>query len=115
MKLNICKVTGISFPTFCKFPFLFILFKNLEERPLKTWSVLFEPTNLFFAHRDRLIANDFIQMHKVAEHVYEKVLGSDSGSVAVSPGMEDQDNGSLAEEKVELLCNEQVRLSCHSS
>ncbi|XP_054266691.1 WD repeat-containing protein 48-like [Macrosteles quadrilineatus] len=58
--------------------------------------------------RDRLIANDFIQMHKVAEHVYEKVLGSDSGSVAVSPGMEDQDNGSLAEEKVELLCNDQV-------
>lgn len=47
-------------------------------------------------------------MHKVAEHVYEKVLGSDTGSVAVSPGMEDQDNGSLAEEKVELLCNDQV-------
>lgn len=62
--------------------------------------------NFFF--RDRLIANDFIQMHKVAEHVYEKVLGSDTGSVAVSPGVEDQDNGSFAEEKVELLCNEQV-------
>lgn len=47
-------------------------------------------------------------MHKVAEHVYEKVLSSDTGSVAVSPGVEDQDNGSFAEEKVELLCNEQV-------
>lgn len=61
--------------------------------------------------RDRLIANDFIQMHKVAEHVYEKVLGSDTGSVAASPQMEDQDNSSLAEEKVELLCNDQASVS----
>lgn len=67
-------------------------------------------------YRDRLIANDFIQMHKVAEHVYEKVLGPDTGAVAVTsnlPGVErseDQDNGSLAEEKVELLCNDQVKI-----
>lgn len=74
--------------------------------------------------RDRLIANDFIQVRKVAEHVYDKVLGagSDSGSVAgggntVSSGSpagdrtntdSNADNSSLAEEKVELLCNDQV-------
>ncbi|XP_043272942.1 WD repeat-containing protein 48 [Venturia canescens] len=75
--------------------------------------------------KDRLIANDFIQMRKVAEHVYDKVLGagSDSGSVAggggntVSGGSpagdrtntdSNADNSSLAEEKVELLCNDQL-------
>lgn len=63
-------------------------------------------------------------MRKVAEHVYDKVLGagSDSGSVAgggntVSSGSpagdrtntdSNADNSSLAEEKVELLCNDQV-------
>lgn len=64
-------------------------------------------------------------MRKVAEHVYEKVLGagSDSGSVAggggntVSGGSpagdrtntdSNADNSSLAEEKVELLCNDQL-------
>ncbi|OAD54119.1 WD repeat-containing protein 48 [Eufriesea mexicana] len=73
---------------------------------------------------DRLIANDFIQIRKVAEHVCDKVLGagSDSGSVAgtgntVSGGSpagdrtntdSNADNSSLAEEKVELLCNDQV-------
>ncbi|KAF7991219.1 hypothetical protein HCN44_002781 [Aphidius gifuensis] len=87
--------------------------------------------------KDRLIANDFIQVRKVVEHVYDKVLGagSDSGSVAggaggggsssggggggntVSGGSpagdrantdSNADNASLAEEKVELLCNDQV-------
>lgn len=74
--------------------------------------------------KDRLVANDFIQVRKVAEHVYDKVLGtgSDSGSVAgggntVSGGSpagdrantdSNGDNSSLAEEKVELLCNDQV-------
>ncbi|XP_023246639.1 WD repeat-containing protein 48 isoform X2 [Copidosoma floridanum] len=73
--------------------------------------------------KDRLVANDFIQVRKVAEHVYDKVLGtgSDSGSVAggntVSGGLPagdhansnaNADNSSLAEEKVELLCNDQV-------
>jgi hypothetical protein len=70
--------------------------------------------------RDRLIANDFIQVRKVAEHVYEKVLGagSESGSVAgpSSPGTERtdperQETGSIAEDRVELLCNDQVLFS----
>lgn len=64
-----------------------------------------------------MIANDFIQVRKVAEHVYEKVLGagSDSGSAAgpSSPGTERtdperQETGSVAEDRVELLCNDQV-------
>ncbi|XP_039286276.1 WD repeat-containing protein 48 [Nilaparvata lugens] len=63
--------------------------------------------------KDRLIANDFIQMNKVAEHVFEKVLGAESGTVAVSssPGAEqtdDQETNSLAEDKVELLCSDEV-------
>jgi hypothetical protein len=80
------------------------------------FSVLFKAINEMFC-RDRLIANDFIQVRKVAEHVYEKVLGagSESGSVAGpnSPGTERtdterQETGSVAEERVELLCNDQV-------
>ena len=71
----------------------------------------------FFIFRDRLVANDFIQVRKVAEHVYEKVLnaGTESGAVAgpSSPGTERaeaerQETGSLAEEKVELICNDKV-------
>lgn len=71
----------------------------------------------FYIYRDRLVANDFIQVRKVAEHVYEKVLnaGTESGAVAgpSSPGTERaeadrQETGSLAEEKVELLCNDKV-------
>lgn len=65
-----------------------------------------------------MIANDFIQVRKVAEHVLEKVLGagSESGSVAAGPANADketedvQDSSSLAEEKVELLCNDIVRI-----
>ena len=132
-----------------------ILFYNIEN-------VLF-----FFLldFRDRLIANDFIQIRKVIEHVYEKVLGvldnnayssasgvngvgastpagsaptptgpspsagsaglnqpSGSNTTVVTPNSEKglpgsavssttvdrQETGSIAEEKVELLCNEQV-------
>ena len=76
--------------------------------------------------RERLVANDFLQIRKVIEHVHEKVIcnGSEAGSSAAgSPtggggggnGDRDQqqqqagdDSGSLAEERVELLCNDQV-------
>ena len=75
--------------------------------------------------RERLVANDFLQIRKVIEHVYEKVIcnGSEAGSSAAgSPtgggsgggGERDhhqqagEDSGSLAEERVELLCNDQV-------
>lgn len=122
-----------------------------------------------YSNRDRLIANDFIQIRKVIEHVYEKVLGvldnntyssasgvngvgastpaasvptptgpsPSTGSAALSqpggssttvvtpnsekglPGsavnsaaVDRQETGSIAEDKVELLCNEQVYLKC---
>ncbi len=36
--------------------------------------------------KERLIANDFLQIRKVIEHVYEKVMGSsETGSSAGSP------------------------------
>lgn len=50
----------------------------------------------------------------MAEHVYEKMLGSETGSVAGagSPAerYDDNDSASLAEDKVELLCNDQVNI-----
>ena len=87
--------------------------------------------------RERLIANDFLQIRKVIEHVYEKVIcgGSDAGSNAGSPtgesnsgeassgrasaqppqqqnttsnSAEGAESISVAEEKVELLCNDKV-------
>lgn len=68
--------------------------------------------------RERLIANDFLQIRKVIEHVYEKVMcgGSDTGSNAGSPtgdahsrnATNNEDSASVAEERVELLCNDQV-------
>ncbi|XP_069106790.1 WD repeat-containing protein 48-like isoform X1 [Argopecten irradians] len=68
--------------------------------------------------KDRLSASDMIQVRKVIEHVYEKVLGqgSENGSQTNSTGgeraepveKEEQDLSSVAEEKVELICNEQI-------
>ena len=61
-----------------------------------------------------------LQVRKVIEHVYEKVMGqgSDAGSQTAggnsttsqekSEGEKDEDLASIAEEKVELLCNDQV-------
>ncbi|XP_046745903.1 WD repeat-containing protein 48 [Diprion similis] len=102
-------VVDKNLPKFIKIPFYLLPHSTSGVKSLK---------------KDRLIANDFIQVRKVAEHVYDKVLGagSDSGSVAgggntVSGGSpagdrtnadSNTDNTSLAEEKVELLCNDQV-------
>ncbi|WAR16938.1 WDR48-like protein [Mya arenaria] len=65
---------------------------------------------------DRLSASDMIQVRKVIEHVYEKVLGQGSDTGSQGPGNgasgdrhdEGEDISAIAEEKVELLCNEQV-------
>ncbi|KAI4463805.1 wd repeat-containing protein 48 [Holotrichia oblita] len=58
---------------------------------------------------DRLVANDFIQCRKVAEHVVEKLLGE---GTAGSPGGGDTDvtlssNGTTVDQ-IELTCNDQV-------
>ncbi|KAL1123372.1 hypothetical protein AAG570_002457 [Ranatra chinensis] len=86
-----------NLPKFNKIPFYLVPYSSPAVKSIK---------------RERLSANDFIQMHKVAEHVYEKMLGSETGSVAGagSPAdrYDDPDSSSLAEDKVELLCNDQV-------
>lgn len=77
--------------------------------------------------QDRLIANDFIQCRKVAEHVLEKILGgndtgtgSNSSNQTQSQGSSQQapaparptangeSPGEAPEDKIELLCCEQV-------
>ena len=66
--------------------------------------------------RDRLSASDMLQVRKVIEHVYEKVMGqgSDAGSQTAGNTTQEkaeekeEDLASIAEEKVELLCNDQV-------
>lgn len=59
---------------------------------------------------DRLVANDFIQCKKVAEHVMEKLLGDGSAS---TPGGGDADssptNNGYNVDQIELTCNDQVR------
>lgn len=64
-------------------------------------------------YRDRLSASDMIQVRKVIEHVYEKVLrqGVENGHQSNDSGdheKETYDVSKLAAEKVELLCNDQV-------
>lgn len=66
--------------------------------------------------KDRLVANDFIQCRKVAEHVVEKILGSGdmngtatSGTSSSNKSNSNGDSSNDApEEKVELLCCDQV-------
>lgn len=65
--------------------------------------------------KDRLSASDMIQVRKVIEHVYEKVLGqgSETGSQTGNGSgdkaeKEKSSDSAMTEEKVELLCNDQV-------
>lgn len=66
--------------------------------------------------RDRLSASDMLQVRKVMEHVYEKIINLDNESQTTSssnnekPEQEkEEDIAVLAEEKIELLCQDQVR------
>lgn len=68
-------------------------------------------------HRDRLSASDMLQVRKVIEHVYEKIINLDSesqtGTLASekpSEAKEEEDVSIMAEEKIELLCQDQVRV-----
>uniref|UniRef100_A0A8B9HPK9 WD repeat-containing protein 48 n=1 Tax=Astyanax mexicanus TaxID=7994 RepID=A0A8B9HPK9_ASTMX len=65
--------------------------------------------------KDRLSASDMLQVRKVMEHVYEKIINLDSesqtgGSAGEKPSeqKEEEDMAVLAEEKIELLCQDQV-------
>ncbi|KPJ04538.1 WD repeat-containing protein 48-like [Papilio xuthus] len=65
--------------------------------------------NLLTMRADRLVANDFIQCRKVAEHVVEKIVGGGdvNGASGSKPTNEDSGNDP-PEERVELLCCDQV-------
>uniref|UniRef100_A0AAY5KIU5 WD repeat-containing protein 48 n=1 Tax=Esox lucius TaxID=8010 RepID=A0AAY5KIU5_ESOLU len=68
--------------------------------------------------KDRLSASDMLQVRKVMEHVYEKIINLDTESQTTAsssaandkPGeMEkDEDMALMAEEKIELMCQDQV-------
>ncbi|KAF5300814.1 hypothetical protein FQR65_LT19310 [Abscondita terminalis] len=59
---------------------------------------------------DRLVANDFIQCRKVAEHILDKLLGE--GNAGSPGGTGDIDSATPANgmtaDQIELLCNDQV-------
>lgn len=69
--------------------------------------------------RDRLSASDMLQVRKVMEHVYEKIINLDNESQTTSssandkPGEQEkeEDMAMLAEEKIELMCQDQVAIS----
>lgn len=93
--------------------------KKLPKFIKVTFFVLPHPTLGYKTFkRERLIANDFLQIRKVIEHVYEKVMngGSEAGSGAGTPtgdsrgghGPEGEEGSSMAEGQVELLCNDSV-------
>lgn len=71
------------------------------------------------SHRDRLSASDMLQVRKVMEHVYEKIINLDNESQTTSssandkPGEQEkeEDMAMLAEEKIELMCQDQVGTS----
>uniref|UniRef100_A0A8C8HS04 WD repeat-containing protein 48 n=1 Tax=Oncorhynchus tshawytscha TaxID=74940 RepID=A0A8C8HS04_ONCTS len=66
--------------------------------------------------KDRLSASDMLQVRKVMEHVYEKIINLDNESQTgasanndkPSEQKEEEDVAVLAEEKIELLCQDQV-------
>lgn len=69
-----------------------------------------------FCFRDRLSASDMLQVRKVMEHVYEKIINLDTESQTTSSSANDkagepekeEDVAILAEEKIELMCQDQV-------
>ncbi|CAL1530062.1 unnamed protein product [Lymnaea stagnalis] len=89
-------------PKFNKLPFFLQPHPSTGIKPVK---------------KDRLSASDMINVRKVIEHVYEKVLGqgSDAGSQAANSNShekeaekEEEPSSCAAEERVELLCNDVV-------
>ncbi|XP_077560332.1 WD repeat-containing protein 48 isoform X2 [Haemaphysalis longicornis] len=100
-------VVSKNLPRFSKIPFYLLPHSSSGVKPLR---------------RDRLSASDMLQVRKVIEHVYEKIMGagSEAGSqtaqqdkgdcpAAATAAMANEDErASIAEEKVELLCQDQV-------
>lgn len=63
---------------------------------------------------DRLVANDFIQCRKVAEHILDKLLGE--GNAGSPGGVADTDSNTptngMTADQIELMCNDQVLDPC---
>lgn len=79
---------------------------------------------MWFFRRDRLSASDMLQVRKVMEHVYEKIINLDNESQTGASGnndkpseqqKEEEDVAVLAEEKIELLCQDQVLCSLYGT
>ncbi|TSS97513.1 WD repeat-containing protein 48 [Bagarius yarrelli] len=66
--------------------------------------------------KDRLSASDMLQVRKVMEHVYEKIINLDtesqttssSGTEKTGEQEKEEDMAGVAEEKIELMCQDQV-------
>ena len=61
--------------------------------------------------RDRLTASDMIHVKKVMEHVYEKIVMADNGSSSSNndkPPMAPEELSELAENKIEIHCNDML-------
>lgn len=106
-------VINKTMPKFNKLPFYLLPHPSCGIKPLR---------------KDKLSASDMLQARKVIEHVYEKMMGSPSETSsqnAPSSGHErnnsedrnnsrnngsdkDEERTSIAEDKVELLCQDQV-------
>jgi WD repeat-containing protein 48 len=107
-------VINRTMPKFIKIPFYLLPHPSSGIKPLR---------------KDKLSASDMLQVRKVIEHVYEKMMGSPSetGSqnAPSSAGHErsssdernnsrnngsdkDEERSSIAEEKVELMCQDQL-------
>ncbi|XP_064480757.1 WD repeat-containing protein 48-like isoform X2 [Ornithodoros turicata] len=110
-------VISKNMPRFNKLPFYLLPHSSSGVKPLR---------------KERLSASDMLQVRKVLEHVYEKIMGanSEAGSQAGSatgtqsgtqpgcqsssgqekgePAPTEEERASIAEEKVELLCQDQV-------
>ena len=77
-----------NLPKFIKIPFYLLPHPSSGIKPLR---------------KDKLSASDMLQIRKVMEHVYQKMmLGTGDG------GEQHADGGESADEKVELLCQEQM-------
>ncbi|XP_023217723.1 WD repeat-containing protein 48 [Centruroides vittatus] len=99
-------VVAKNMPRFNKIPFYLLPHSSSGVKPLR---------------KERLSASDMLQVRKVIEHVYEKIMGagSDTGSQTASQSggsgnqekqepERDDERTSIAEEKVELLCQDQI-------
>ncbi|KAH6935123.1 hypothetical protein HPB50_003451 [Hyalomma asiaticum] len=97
-------VVSKNVPRFPKIPFSLLPHITSGVKPLR---------------RERLSASDMIQVRKVIEHVYEKIMGAGSDTSSQTQDRSGDSNGttgaatdderaSIAEEKVELLCQDQV-------